>query len=100
GGQARLDAAQTRNAALGYYRPYRCGAACAGRFSASNRIDPAVCGDLSGYLLGKLFMAQGLVSSQSSEFGRQKPRGLGGEIDPARLREACGTAQLLVFIEA
>ena len=44
-------------------------------------------------------MAQGLVSSQSSEFGRQKPRGLGGEIDPARLREACATAQLLDFIE-
>ena len=44
-------------------------------------------------------MAQGLVSSQSSEFGRQKPRGPGGEIDPARLREACATAQLLDFIE-
>jgi hypothetical protein len=49
----RVDAAQSCTAAVGGHSAIRRGGACAGRFSTSDRIDPAVCGNVSGSLLGK-----------------------------------------------
>ena len=51
--QAGLDAAKTRAAAVSYHSAHGSGAARAGRFPSSDRIDPAVCGNVSGSLLGK-----------------------------------------------
>jgi len=48
-----MDAAKTRAAAAGYHSASGSGAARTGRFPASNRIDPVVCGNISGSLLGK-----------------------------------------------
>ena len=48
-----MDAAQTRAAAVSYHSAHGSGAARAGRFPSSDRIDPAVCGNVSGSLLGK-----------------------------------------------
>ena len=50
---ATVDAAQGCAAAVGGHSATRRGGACAGRFPTSDRIDPAVCGNLSGSLLGK-----------------------------------------------
>ena len=51
--QTGVDAAKTRAAAVSYHSAHGSGAARAGRFPSSDRIDPAVCGNLSGSLLGK-----------------------------------------------
>src|SRR6266516_1748729 len=56
--QTRLDAAKTRAAAVGGHSATRRGGACAGRFPTSDRIDPAVCGNVSGFLLGKQVLAR------------------------------------------
>ena len=55
--KARLGAAATRAAAFNYHSTRRSGAARAGRFPVSSRIDPGVRGNLSGYLLGKPLVA-------------------------------------------
>jgi len=51
--QAGVGAAKTRAAAVGDASACRSGGARAGRFPASDRIDPAICGNISGSLLGK-----------------------------------------------
>ena len=48
-----MDAAKTRATAVGDHSAIRRSGARAGRFPASDRIDPAVCGNISGSLLGK-----------------------------------------------
>ena len=48
-----MDAAKTRAAAVSYHSAHGSGAARAGRFPSSDRIDPTVCGNVSGSLLGK-----------------------------------------------
>ena len=50
---ARLDAEKTRAAASGYCVACRSGPACRGRFSLSNRVDPAICRNVSGPMLGQ-----------------------------------------------
>src|SRR5215831_11806094 len=44
----RLDAAETAATAFGDFRPHRSGVTCVGRFSVSNRVDPAVRRELFG----------------------------------------------------
>ena len=56
--QTRLGAAKTRAATIGYHSAYRSGAARAGRFPRSDRIDPAVCSNVSGFVLGKQVVAR------------------------------------------
>ena len=51
--QAGVDAAKTRAAAVSHHSARGSGTARAGRFPNSNRIDPAVRGDVPGSLLGK-----------------------------------------------
>ena len=65
--EARLDAEKTRDAAFGYRSPRGSGDACAGRFSISNRVDPAVCRDVSGCVLGKQLVVR-QVRDQTSQF--------------------------------
>ena len=48
-----MDATKTRAAAVSYHSAHGSGAARAGRFPSSDRIDPTVCGNVSGSLLGK-----------------------------------------------
>ncbi len=53
-----MDAAKTRAAAIGYHSGHGSGAARAGRFPSSDRIDPALCGNVSGFVLGKQVVAR------------------------------------------
>jgi hypothetical protein len=53
-----MDAAKTRAAAISYHSGHRSGAERSGRFPMSDRIDPAVCGNLSGILLGEQVVAR------------------------------------------
>ena len=67
-----LDAEKTRDAAFGYLSPRGSGDACAGRFSISNRVDSAVCRDVSGCVLGKQLVVR-QVGGQTSQFrGRRQ----------------------------
>src|SRR5437773_1556465 len=56
--QTRVDAAKTRATAVGYHSAYRSGAARAGRFPRSDRIDRAVCGNVPGFVLGEQVVAR------------------------------------------
>jgi len=51
--EAGVDAAKTCAAAVSYHSAHGSDAARAGRFPSSDRIDPALCGNVSGSLLGK-----------------------------------------------
>src|SRR2546423_15627827 len=53
-----MDATKTGPAAFGHDCTHRSRAACSHRFSTSDRIDPAVCGNVSGSLLGKQLVAR------------------------------------------
>src|SRR5205823_7299477 len=53
-----MDATKTGPAAFGHDCTHRSRAACNHRFSTSDRIDPAVCGNVSGSLLGKQLVAR------------------------------------------
>src|SRR5258707_8079076 len=55
--QAGVDATKTRAAAVSYHSAHGSGAARAGRFPSSDRVDPTVCGNVSGALLGKHALA-------------------------------------------
>src|SRR5258707_8272655 len=61
--QTGVDAAKTRAAAVNYHSAHGSGAARAGRFPSSNRIDPAVCGNVSGSLLGKYALERPRIAS-------------------------------------
>ena len=53
-----MDTAKTRAAAVSYHSAHGSGAARAGRFPRADRIDPGVCGNVSGFVLGKQVVAR------------------------------------------
>src|SRR5438067_11746751 len=83
-----MDATKTGPAAFGHDCTHRSRAACSHRFSTSDRIDPAVCGNVSGSLLGKQLVARkiqlaGQDQAPVQDKGRCKPH-----LTPATNRRA------------
>src|SRR5258708_10211345 len=79
--QAGVDATKTRAAAVSYHSAHGSGAARAGRFPSSDRVDPTVCGNVSGSLLGKHALAGPRIAND-------RPRSPKHELALGYLRDA------------